>query len=204
MDIAAPIRTDECVVLADGVRRLTAPNPSVLTGGGTNTYLLGNGPYCVIDPGPADASHAARILAATRRNIAAILVTHTHPDHSPAARLLKRETGALIYAHRSRLQGVRDMEFRADEFLADGDVFRAGEIELLVMHTPGHAIDHLCFLDPISRWFFVGDQLMGGATVVIAPPDGNLIEYLSSLRRMAAAEARYAACLLYTSPSPRD
>lgn len=193
MTVAAPIRTDECLLLGEGVKRLTAPNPSLLTGSGTNAYVLGNGPFCVIDPGPADEGHVARILEATQGQLEAILVTHTHPDHSPAARLLQRETGAPIYAHPSRLQGVRDLDFRADRFLEDGDMFRMGEFELRVMHTPGHAADHLCYLDPASGWFFVGDQLMGGATVVIAPPDGDLVEYLSSLRRMAAANARYAA-----------
>lgn len=193
MNVAAPVKPDQCVVLSAGVARLTAPNSSALTGSGTNAYLLGDGPYCVIDPGPADAAHVARLLDMTQGRIAAILVTHTHPDHSPAARLLKSETGAPIYAHRSRLQGVRDIHFRADRFLDDGDVFRMGELELFVMHTPGHAADHLCYLDLASGWFFVGDQLMGGATVVISPPDGDLATYLRSLRRMSEAEARYAA-----------
>jgi glyoxylase-like metal-dependent hydrolase (beta-lactamase superfamily II) len=171
------------------VRRLLAPNPSPLTGRGTNTYLVGTGPpYTVIDPGPADDGHRRAILAAAPE-VGTIVVTHTHRDHSPGAAGLAEATGATVCGFgpplRPGLEG-HDDTFRADRTLADGDVIEAPDHRLVALHTPGHASNHLCFLldDGGRRTLFTGDHVMQGSTVVIAPLDGDMADYLAQLLRI--------------------
>jgi glyoxylase-like metal-dependent hydrolase (beta-lactamase superfamily II) len=164
-----------------------APNPSVMTGPGTNTYLFGTGQVAVIDPGPDDAGHLARVLAAAKGEIAYVLVTHHHSDHAPLARALATAAGAPLLGF--GLAG----RFEPDRHLRDGERLVVDGFSLEVLHTPGHASDHLCFLasaDPvgIDEWrtplLFTGDHVMSGSTVVIAPPDGDMTSYLESLRRL--------------------
>lgn len=181
-----PGRLDE---LAPGVHRLTAPNPGLMTGPGTNTYLIGHDELVVIDPGPADQPHTAAILAAAGPlgTIRTVLVTHTHVDHSPGVAALAQATGA-------RVVGFGPAEdFAPDESVGDGwsitvPAPRAGaRLTLRALHTPGHASDHLCWLLEEQALVFTGDHVMHGSTVVIRPPDGDLHHYLESLARLRDA-----------------
>ncbi len=171
------------------VRRVLAPNPSALTGRGTNTYLVGARPPCtVIDPGPADERHLGALLSAAPE-VAAILVTHTHGDHSPGAAGLAAATGAPVCGFGPMLRPSverHDDTFRADRLLADGDAVEGADHRLVALHTPGHASNHLCFLleEGGERLLFAGDHVMQGSTVVIAPLDGDMTEYLDQLERI--------------------
>lgn len=175
------------------VRRLVARNPGYMTGPGTNTYLLGTERCIVIDPGPDDPTHIERILAQTAGRIDAVLVTHTHPDHSPAAAALAQASGAAIMGRPSPIHGRQDRTFAPTRLLNDGDELRVGETRLKVLHTPGHASNHLCFLIEEHGLLFTGDHLMQGSTVVIAPPDGNMRQYLDSLERLKREPIRCIA-----------
>ena len=162
------------------VTRLIAPNPGMMTGPGTNTYLLGKEELAVIDPGPAIDSHIEKILAAGK--IRWILCTHTHMDHSPAAAALKKATGAKILGRPA--PAGQDASFAPDEVLSHGQrVSLAGET-LRVLHTPGHASNHLCYLLEETKMLFTGDHVMQGSTVVINPPDGDMRAYLRSLEKL--------------------
>lgn len=172
------------VNLAPGVRRITAPNPGYMTGPGTNTYLVGEAEIAVIDPGVRDAAHLDAIEASGDGRIHRILVTHNHPDHSRGARELAERTGAPVYAHPVPLHGIREEDFEADAHLDEGDVVTGADYHLRCLHTPGHAADHLCFLHEETGLLFAGDHVMEGVTVVIAPPDGDMADYLESLERL--------------------
>jgi len=172
--------------LAPGVRRLLAPNPSMMTGPGTNTYLFGNDEVAVLDPGPLIESHLQKIQAIAGAPIRWILVTHTHPDHSPAAVELARETGAELLGRPPPDSDHQDMSFVPDRILDDGDRFLVDGSEIEVVHTPGHASNHLCFLHKDLNWVFTGDHVIDGSTVVINPPDGDMLHYLNSLAKVKA------------------
>ena len=180
-----PGRLDE---VAPGVRRLTAPNPGLMTGPGTNTYLVGDAEPVVVDPGPADAAHTAAIVAAAAAlgPVRTILVTHTHLDHAPGAAALAAATGA-------RVVGFGPAEgFEPDECVGEGWTLScpgsaAGALTLRALHTPGHASDHLCWLVEEQGLLLTGDHVMHGSTVVIRPPDGDLHQYLASLARVRDA-----------------
>lgn len=169
---------------APGVRRITAPNPGYMTGPGTNTYLVGEAEVAVIDPGVRDAAHLDAIEAAGGGRIHRILVTHNHPDHSRGARELAERTGAPVHAHPTPLRGIREEDFAADSHLDEGDIVAGADYRLRCLHTPGHAADHLCFLHEETGLLFAGDHVMAGVTVVIAPPDGDMADYLESLERL--------------------
>jgi glyoxylase-like metal-dependent hydrolase (beta-lactamase superfamily II) len=170
--------------LAAGVRRLVAPNPSMMTGPGTNTYLLGRDEIGVIDPGPAIDLHIDRIQETAGASIAWILVTHTHPDHSPAAAKLAAATGAELLGHPAPRGRHQDQTFKPGRIPQDGDVFEAADFSLQIVHTPGHASNHLCYLHTELNWLFTGDHIINGSTVVIDPPDGNMGDYIRSLERL--------------------
>lgn len=179
----------DLVRLSSLVRRITAPNPGVMTGPGTNAYLIGTDELALIDPGPESASHLAAMIAAAGQRLKWILCTHTHRDHSPGSRALKAGTGAqLLGFGRVPDDGRQDTEFAPDRALADGDVLDCGSFRLRAVHTPGHASNHLCYLLEGERWLFTGDHVMQGSTVVISPPDGDMVAYLSSLKRLLALE----------------
>ncbi len=171
-------------VLRPGLLRLVAPNPSMMTGPGTNTYLFGSNEIAVLDPGPAIDSHLDAIQRAVAAPIRWILVTHTHPDHSPAAMLLAGRTGAEVIGLPAPKGEHQDGSFRPDRHLADGDELVSDEFALRAIHTPGHASNHVCYLHVESDWLFTGDHVIDGSTVVIDPPDGNMKQYIGSLRRV--------------------
>ena len=173
------------VAIAPGVRRITAPNPGVMTGPGTNSYLIGDAELALIDPGPGIEAHLELLLAAVGSRLRWIFCTHTHRDHSPLALVLKAATGAQLLGHaRTPDDGRQDLTFKPDRALADGDITECGAFRLRAVHTPGHASNHLCFLLEQRGLLFTGDHVMQGSTVVISPPDGDMQDYLDSLRRV--------------------
>ncbi|ARC89725.1 MBL fold metallo-hydrolase [Rhodovulum sp. MB263] len=197
--------------LAPGLRRVLAPNPSPMTFRGTNSYLLGEGEVAVIDPGPALRPHLEAVLAALEpgEKITRILVTHSHLDHSALARPLAEATGAPVFAfgdssagRRADLAGLAglgggegvDAGFRPDERLADGTTLVTPDWHLTALHTPGHMGNHLCLawsgLDPEGAALFTGDHVMGWASSMVSPPDGDLGAFMSSLERLAARPER--------------
>jgi glyoxylase-like metal-dependent hydrolase (beta-lactamase superfamily II) len=184
-DLFAPALTGGVRRLAPNLQRIVAPNPSPLTGPGTNTYIAGTGPcFVVIDPGPDDTRHIDRILAATDASISHVLCTHSHPDHSPGAAVLKALTQAVVLGRPAPRDGYQDESYRPDGTLDDGDVVEASAARIRAHHTPGHASNHVCLLLEPEGWLLTGDHLMSGSTVVILPPDGSMRLYLESLRRL--------------------
>ncbi len=169
--------------LADGVRRIVAPNPSMMTGPGTNTYLIGDAAVAVIDPGPAIPQHLDNIVKKSKGSIKWILATHTHPDHSPGVASLAANTGAEVLGIPAPDGPSQDKTFAPTRVLADGDVLETDGFRLEVVHTPGHASNHLCFLHTGLNWLFTGDHVIDGSTVVINPPDGDMKHYIESLHK---------------------
>ena len=160
------------------VTRLTAPNPSMMTGPGTNTYVIGDDVVLIVDPGPPLPSHLDGVLAVGGdRRVAGVAVTHHHRDHAPAARWLADKVDAPVVGHGHALLAV---DLKAEE----GAQLHAGSEALVAWHTPGHASDHLCLYMPSTGWLFTGDHLMEGSTVVIRPPDGDLSAYLRAVARV--------------------
>ncbi len=174
----------ELVQLTPRVRRLTAPNPGMMTGPGTNSYIVGTDELTVIDPGPEIASHIVALQAATGGRLRRILTTHTHFDHSPAVRALKAATGAVVMGMPAPPQDNQDQQFAPDRVPVDGEVIACGDFALRAVHTPGHASNHLCYLLLEDRLLFTGDHIMQGSTVVITPPDGDMGAYLRSLEKL--------------------
>ncbi len=170
---------------ATGISRLVAPNPGPMTHHGTNTWLV-DGPHglTVIDPGPDDPAHRAAILAAGP--IAHILLTHTHPDHLAGAPALRAATGAPVAGWATPW----DKAFAPDIPLADNDIV-AG---LQVLHTPGHASDHVCFAQPGTGVLLSGDHVMSWSTSIVSPPDGDMADYMASLRRLLARDDTLYLC----------
>jgi glyoxylase-like metal-dependent hydrolase (beta-lactamase superfamily II)/8-oxo-dGTP pyrophosphatase MutT (NUDIX family) len=166
------------------VTRVIAPNPGMMTGPGTNTYLVGDTELAVIDPGPAIDSHVQAVLAAGAGRIRWILCTHTHMDHSPAAAALKAATGAVVIGRSAPAHPGQDHAFAPDRTLAHGDRLMFAGLTLRALHTPGHASNHLCYLLENTRMLFTGDHVMQGSTVVTNPPDGNMRDYLASLESL--------------------
>jgi glyoxylase-like metal-dependent hydrolase (beta-lactamase superfamily II) len=159
--------------------RVLAPNPGVYTLEGTNTWVVGQDPCVVIDPGPADEGHLTEVERVAGR-VSAVLVTHDHEDHAQGAAAFAERVGAPLRAW--RLAGA--------ERLRDGERVPAGDVELVAVHTPGHATDHLAFHEPTERALFTGDAVVGRGTTFIDPPDGDLTKYLASLKRMLDLGAR--------------
>lgn len=174
--------------LAPGVRRLLAPNPSMMTGPGTNTYLFGAAEIAVVDPGPASDAHVDAIVATAGAPIRWVLATHTHPDHSPGAAPLAGRTGAQVLGLPAPEHGPQDETFQPTRLLHDGEALETAEFTLEAVHTPGHASNHLCFRHAGTNWLVTGDQVIDGSTVVINPPDGDMKAYIESLRRLRAMD----------------
>ena len=170
------------------IRRLVAPNPSMMTGPGTNTYLFGRDEIAVLDPGPVIDSHLDEIQRIAGAPIRRILVTHTHPDHSPAAKVLADATGAELVGLPAPTGEHQDASFVPHRLPADGERLVVDGAEITAVHTPGHASNHVCFLHTGSNWLFTGDHVIDGSTVVINPPDGNMKQYIESLRKVKALE----------------
>jgi glyoxylase-like metal-dependent hydrolase (beta-lactamase superfamily II) len=192
------------VALAGAVRRLTAGNGGPFTFHGTNSYILGEHRLTIIDPGPDDEAHLAALTGAIAgRAVEAILVTHTHADHSPLAARLKALTGApvlgcaphaafreLAPGETNLLDASGDRAFRADRELGDGEAV-ATELGLVrAIATPGHTVNHLCFALDGEGLLFSGDHVMAWSTSIIAPPDGAMAPYMASLDRLIARDDR--------------
>ena len=184
--------------VTDGIRRIVARNPGPVTGPGTGTYIIGRGEVAVIDPGPMLPDHVDDLLAGLgEETVSHILVTHTHADHSPAARLLRQRTGAPVFAFgphakdsAGELEGGVDREFVPDFLLDDGDEVPGDGWSLEVIHTPGHCSNHICFAWPGAGALFCGDHIMAWSTPVIIPPDGSVGDYIESLDRLSQRPER--------------
>ncbi len=179
-----PIVHGVASALSPLVRRIVARNPGLMTGPGTNTYLVGIDEIVVIDPGPDDPEHLDAIAGCGGDRIRWIACTHTHVDHVPGVAGLRARTGAEVLAFDSR-DGLE-----VDRTLGDGDRIEATEFVLRAVHTPGHASNHLCFLLEQERMLFSGDHIMEGSTVVIHPPDGDMAAYLEQLERLKGLRPR--------------
>lgn len=165
--------------LSERVRRLTQDNPSVFTGAGTNTYLVGSEELFVLDPGPLDEGHFERIVAAVgSARVCAVVPTHHHADHWPLAPRLAEHFGAPTLGYGP------EGDWRPQQHVAHGELLEAHDVTLEAIHTPGHAPDHLCYLLREESTLFSGDHVMGWSTSVIAPPGGNLNDFLASLARL--------------------
>jgi glyoxylase-like metal-dependent hydrolase (beta-lactamase superfamily II) len=194
--------------IAPGLRRILAPNPSPMTAEGTNTYLVGTTDLAVIDPGPDQPAHLDAILSALepRQRISHILVTHAHMDHSPLSRALSQATGAPVLAFgdatagRSAVmqalardglagggEGV-DRDFTPDETLADGAIITGAGWQIEALWTPGHFGNHLCFA--LGDTLFTGDLVMGWASSLVSPPDGDLTDFMASCHRLRTRQDR--------------
>lgn len=188
-DVHATLLAGRAVRLSARVVRITAPNPGPMTGPGTNTYLVGDGQrWTVIDPGPVSGPHLLALQAALAQlggRVERILVTHTHRDHSPGAAALAQATGAPVWGQVAAYPEWQDDRFRPAHQPQHGErIDAAGDATLRVLHTPGHASNHLCYLLEQERLLFTGDHVMQGSTVVINPPDGDMAAYLRSLQAL--------------------
>lgn len=181
---ADAIKPGELVRLAPSIRRLTAFNAGTMTGPGTNTWVLGEREVAVLDPGPASSRHVENILEQAPGEVRWILVTHTHPDHSPGAALLAGRTRAALIGPPPPPGDRQDSSFSPAVQPEDGQEFDFGGFSLRAVHTPGHASNHFCWWHAPLRVLFTGDHIMQGSTVVIAPPDGDMSAYMASLGRL--------------------
>ena len=193
-------QTSQAVPLLKNLRRLTAPNPGVMTGPGTNSYVVGEAAtgYIVIDPGPADADHVQRLWLAAGGDIRMIVCTHSHADHSPGARPLQALCAAKppILGLPSAPTARANSHFVPDRALAHGERLQLGQADsahtLQVLHTPGHAANHLCLVLLEDGLLFSGDHILNGSTTVVDPPDGNMNDYMASLDLLSAACATHS------------
>ncbi len=193
-------QSERAVPLLKNVQRLTAPNPGVMTGPGTNSYLVGDpsSGFIVIDPGPADPEHLDKLWRAAGGDIRVIVCTHSHPDHSPGARPLQ-DLVAQYGKPKPPIRGLAshatarvDSQFAPDAELADGETIALHGVSpegavthtLQAFHTPGHAANHVCLLLKEDGLLFSGDHILNGSTTVVNPPDGNMDDYLDSLDKL--------------------
>src|SRR5690349_20717728 len=167
------------------IRRVVADNPGLMTGPGTNTYLVGIDEVAVIDPGPDIAKHVDSIVgAAMKDRVRWVLLTHTHPDHWPAAAKIRKKTGALVGAF-GKFPKADDVKLDLDLVLDEGDTVDGTEFRLEVLHTPGHAPNHLCFFLDEERILFTGDTILDGMYSVVSPKTGgDMAKYVATLERL--------------------
>jgi glyoxylase-like metal-dependent hydrolase (beta-lactamase superfamily II) len=201
-DTRPPAQAGECVRVSPLVRRIVAGNAGPVTFTGTCSYIVGKGKVAIIDPGPDDPEHVEALLRAVRNEtVTHILVTHTHKDHSPAARAVKEATGALVVGcspHRrarplfegevNLLETSSDKDYAPDRELAEGDRIEGPGWRLAALATPGHMANHLAFVLPEERALFSGDHVMAWSTTVVAPPDGSMGEFMASLDKLKGRE----------------
>lgn len=199
------IRPGEVCTVSSLVRRVTAPNPSVMTGPGTNAYIIGGDALALIDPGPAIDGHIDILLRQVGDKLRWILCTHTHEDHSPAALKIRAATGAQVIGKHPPKDGRQDATFAPDWAIQDGERLQGPGFTLRAIHTPGHASNHVCYLLEEERLLFTGDHVMQGSTVVITPPDGSMVQYLEALERLLGFDiARFAPGHGHVIESPYD
>jgi len=184
--------------VAPGVRALVANNPGPFTFKGTVSYIVGHGQVAILDPGPDDEAHIAALLQAVRgESVNAIFVTHTHRDHSPAARKIKEATAATVYAqgpHRAarplhtgegaQLDASADIAFRPDVALADSQTVTGKDWTIEALATPGHTANHMAYALHEANLIFSGDHVMAWSTPIVAPPDGAMSDYMASLAKL--------------------
>ena len=181
------------------IGRVVADNPGPFTFKGTGVYIVGGKDVAVIDPGPDDASHVDALKRALAgRRVTHILVTHTHADHSPAARPLKEWSGAKTYAfgpHGSgklddgvRVEEGGDMQFVPDVRVKDGEILKGNGFTFECVFTPGHTSNHMCYALKEESALFTGDHVMGWSTTVVTPPDGDMAQYMASIRKLMARD----------------
>ncbi len=187
------ITYDRAVTLTPRVRRLTAENPGRMTGPGTNTYLIGHDEIAVVDPGPALDRHVDTLLRTCGDRLRWIFVTHTHRDHSPAAQPLAEASGAELVGNIIANDGFQDDTFRGARGLAHDERLHTEEFTLRAVLSPGHVANHVCYLVDEDKLLVTGDHIMGGSTVVIIPPAGDMKDYIESLRRMLRYDLAYLA-----------
>ncbi len=181
----------QLIACEPGIARLLAPNPSPYTFTGTQVHLVGEAELAIIDPGPDIPEHIDALVAAIAgRPVAAILITHTHRDHSPGARPLSARTGAPVVGcsplllEGAGLEAGFDPDYAPDRVLADGEAIEVDGRTLRAVHAPGHTSNHLCFADEASGALFTGDHVMGWSTSVVIPPDGDMGDYMRSLEKL--------------------
>jgi glyoxylase-like metal-dependent hydrolase (beta-lactamase superfamily II) len=174
------------------IRRVIARNPSAFSFHGTGTYIIGEGEVAVIDPGPMLDEHIEALMQGlTGETISHILVTHTHSDHSPAARIIKERSGAPTYAYGPHGSGKQDLDipvdggadfdFNPDVFVSHGELIKGSGWTMECVYTPGHTSNHMCFQLKEEKALFTGDHVMGWSTSIISPPDGDMTSYMESL-----------------------
>ena len=201
MAVNIPLLTESAVdygvvvEMAPGLRRVMANNPSKFTYRGTGTYIVGKGRVAIVDPGPDDADHIDAVLAAVDgERVEALLITHTHRDHSPASRAVAEATGAPAYGFgphpaadtddgKSEERG--DIDFSPDSAVTHGEVVEGPGWSFECLYTPGHISNHVAYRWREASGVFTGDHIMGWSTTIIPPPDGNMTDYLASLRLLA-------------------
>ncbi len=196
-------RHGEAVDLGNDIIRITAPNSGPFTFHGTNTYIVGKKEVAVIDPGPEDGSdHFKSLIKAIKgKTVSHILVTHTHVDHSPLTRRLAKETGAPVFAegpHRAArelhlgeinaLDASGDKDFEPDHIIAHGEEIKGNGFAFEAVFTPGHTANHMAFALKGTNKLFSGDHVMAWATSIVAPPDGNMVQYMNSLETLLARD----------------
>lgn len=192
------------IMVAEGVGRITAPNASPYTFTGTNSFLVGHQRLALIDPGPENKAHDAALLAAIgERPVDAIILTHTHRDHSAAAASLAKRLGAPLWFggrhrlsrplrrfERNLIRRSSDWDLVPDRTLVDGETVMAGDIELIVHATPGHCANHLAFGIAGTDMLLTGDHVMGWNSTLVSTPDGSMTDYFASLDKLIALPYR--------------
>lgn len=187
----------EMEIISPTIRRITANNPMPFTFKGTGTYIVGHGNVAVIDPGPDMADHIDAILSElSDEKISHILVTHNHIDHSPGAKMLSDKTGVKIYGpdtttqqySNEKIEEGIDKSFRADVVIENAMVIKGDGWTLEAIHTPGHLSNHFCFAYKQENAIFTGDHVMGWSTTIVSPPDGNMQDYMDSLKYLLSRD----------------
>ena len=186
-----PIRIGDTAV---PVYQILGNNPGPMTGPGTNTYILGEGQLVLIDPGPANDKQLSTLIRCCEQGqLRYVCVTHTHRDHSPGAKALSEATGAELIGLAAPETAGQDRTFHPDRLCQGGDVLHCGDFNLELIATPGHVSNHICYLLMEEKLLFTGDHILQGTTPVILPPDGDMSDYLQSLRSLQDLDLRYLA-----------